>query len=75
MKTLPKSLAASALCLSLAACSTPPTPGVSATATALCDAWEDALPTRSRDDTTQTQLDIVALYDVFEAACQRPVRL
>ncbi|MEM6727016.1 MAG: hypothetical protein AAF618_00825 [Pseudomonadota bacterium] len=36
---------------------------------ALCVAWGEALPTRSRSDTAQTQDEIEAAYDAFAAAC------
>jgi hypothetical protein len=32
-----------------------------------------SLPTRSREDTTETIEAIGRAYDMFEAACQRPV--
>jgi len=58
----------------LAACSqTPPTPAVSETERALCDVWQDSLPTRSRDDSAETIASIGNAYDVFEATCLRPV--
>mgnify|MGYP006447794605 CR=1 FL=1 len=37
---------------------------------ALCDARQDSLPSRSRDDTDQTIADIGHAYDVFEAVCK-----
>lgn len=45
-----------------------------ATEQALCDVWQDSLPSRSRADTTQTQAEIGRAYDKFEAACQRKVK-
>lgn len=45
-----------------------------ATEMALCDVWQDSLPSRSRDDTRQTQEEIGLAYDKFEAACQRKVK-
>lgn len=47
---------------------------VSGTETALCDAWQDSLPTRSRADTEQTKAEIWRLYKRFEAVCQRTVK-
>ena len=44
-----------------------------ATETALCDVWQDSLPSRSRSDTPETQAAIGRAYDKFEAACQRKV--
>jgi len=43
-----------------------------ATEAALCDVWQDSLPTRSQRDTAQTIAEIGRAYDVFEAVCQRP---
>jgi len=40
-----------------------------ATEAALCDAWQQSLPTRSHKDTVQTQAEIGRAYDIFEAAC------
>ena len=45
-----------------------------ATEAALCDAWQQSLPTRSHKDTAQTQAEIGRAYDIFEAACQRKVK-
>ncbi len=42
----------------------------SATETAICDAWLDSLPTRSRADTQDTINQIGVLYDTFLAACE-----
>lgn len=58
----------------LGACSPKTTAGVSATEEAMCDAWQDSLPTRSNADTQQTVAEIGRTYDVFEAVCQREVR-
>ena len=41
----------------------------SATEAAICDAWRDSLPTRSRSDTQETITQIGILYDTFLAAC------
>jgi predicted outer membrane protein len=49
------------------------TAGATATEAAMCDVWQDSLPTRSRSDTPETQEQIGRAYDVFEAVCQRPV--
>ena len=40
-----------------------------ATVDAMCLAWGESLPTRSRRDTPQTQREIEAGYDVFGAVC------
>lgn len=39
------------------------------TLSVLCRAWGAELPTRSRQDTAQTQLEIEAAYDAFAATC------
>lgn len=62
-------VAASMLLALLAGCTTI-TAGTE-TERAICQAWGEALPTRSRSDTIQTQAEIGVLYDVFEAACPR----
>ena len=54
-----------------AGCARTVTPEVTATTEAMCDAWQDSLPTRSRADTVETQEQIGAAYDVFEAVCER----
>lgn len=59
----------------LTACSQATTPGVSATETAMCDVWQNSLPTRSREDTERTIAEIGHAYDVFEAVCEREVKL
>lgn len=46
----------------------------SETERALCEAWRDSLPTRSRSDTAMTQAEIGVAYDVQAAACPRYVR-
>lgn len=56
----------------LMGCQTIP-PRATATETALCDAWQDSLPSRSRSDTAQTQSEIGRAIAVFEAVCQRLV--
>lgn len=55
----------------LAACSQTTTGATGATEIAFCDVWQNSLPSRSRDDTTKTQVDIGHAYDVFEAVCER----
>lgn len=60
--------------MALAGCETPAlvenrTPEVTATEAALCRAWRDSLPGRSRQDTAQTQAEIGTAYDVQAAAC------
>lgn len=42
-----------------------------ATERALCRAWGQNLPTRSRSDSQQTQQEIQRLYVVFESACSQ----
>lgn len=42
---------------------------------ALCRAWGDSLPTRSRADTGQTALEIERGYEAFAAACPQFERL
>ena len=68
MKTL--LLFASAL-LMLAACNPRMTSEVIETEAALCDVWQDSLPTRSKADTPETIEGIGRAYDVFEAVCER----
>jgi len=46
-----------------------------ATEQAICDVWQDSLPSRSRSDTAQTIKEIGRAYDQFEAACQREVKI
>lgn len=36
---------------------------------ALCEAWGGSLPSRSRDDTDQTQIEIGIAYADFVSAC------
>ena len=68
------SCAAASLLLA-SACATPPIGGATATEAARCEAWQASLPTRSHQDTAQTQAEIGHAYDVFEAAClDRQVR-
>jgi hypothetical protein len=60
--------------MALAACDTPApvqnrTPGVTATEAALCRAWAESLPGRSRQDTPLTQAEIGQAYDAQAAAC------
>lgn len=52
----------------LGACKTTVTP-VTATEDALCRAWGESLPTRSRNDTVQTQDEITDAIADFAAAC------
>ena len=55
----------------LMGCSPMTTTGGSATEAALCDVWQDSLPSRSKADTERTIAEIGRAYDVFEAACER----
>ena len=57
----------------LMGCTPTTTPEVTATTEALCDVWQDSLPSRSAQDTEQTRAEIGRAYDVFEAVCERPV--
>lgn len=67
-----KMLLTSAIALVLlAGCAQTMTPAVTGTETALCDVWQDSLPTRSRADTPETRAAIGRSYDVFEAVCRR----
>ena len=70
MRTLMISAAALAM---LMGCTPTMTPEVTATTEALCDVWQDSLPSRSAQDTEQTRAEIGRAYDVFEAVCERPV--
>jgi hypothetical protein len=58
----------------LTGCQMQTTTGISATEAAMCDAWQDSLPTRSRSDTPETIAQIGRGYDVFEAVCGRAVK-
>lgn len=40
----------------------------------ICIQWRDSLPTRSRQDTPQTQQEIGAAYDVQALACPQWAR-
>lgn len=42
---------------------------------ALCVSWGQSLPTRSREDTNQTQDEIEAAYVTFAAACPNHIDL
>lgn len=66
-------LSAAALVM-LTGCQMQKTVAGGATEAAMCDAWQDSLPTRSRSDTPETIAQIGRAYDVFEAVCQRPVK-
>ena len=57
----------------LMGCTPTMTPEVTATTEALCDVWQDSLPSRSAQDTERTQREIGRAYDLFEAVCERPV--
>ena len=37
---------------------------------ALCDAWRDSLPTRSRSDTAQTQREVGQAYAMQQSICK-----
>ena len=72
MRVLPRYVMLSMLPVAVAACN--PMTGGSETERALCEAWRDSLPTRSREDTDQTQNEIGLAYDVQAAACPRYAR-
>ncbi len=55
--------------VALVACGPATIPAASETEHALCQAWRDDLPTRSRADSPQTQAEIGVAYDAFLAAC------
>ncbi len=54
--------------LLVASCTTP-TRVATATEKELCRQWRDSLPSRSRNDTQQTQREIGTSYDVQNAVC------
>ena len=56
------------IALILSGCVNTTTPG-GATERTLCRVWGESLPTRSRSDTAQTQLEVAEAYADFEAAC------
>ncbi len=57
-----------AVLVTLTGCTTLTT--ATATETAICDAWEDTLPTRSRSDTEQTQSEVGQNRATFRAVCR-----
>ena len=59
-----------AIALTLSGCANMKTPG-GATERTLCRVWGESLPTRSRSDTAQTQLEVAEAYADFEAACPK----
>lgn len=65
MNVLMKSAAALVM---LTGCQTLTTGG--ATEQAICQAWEDSLPTRSHSDTSQTQEEIGHAYAVHRSVCR-----
>ena len=68
-QTLAKLLISSAVLLLLSGCPwTKTTTGGIAIST-LCREWGRSLPSRSRQDTEQTQREVGKAYDVYEAAC------
>ena len=63
-------LCAVALPLLAGGCGTTTRTGaVTETERAVCDAWRDSLPSRSRSDTIETRHAIGRAYDEFLAAC------
>ena len=69
-----KLMISAAALVMLTACNMTTTGAGSATEAAMCDAWQDSLPTRSRSDTPETIAQIGRAYDVFEAVCRRSVK-
>lgn len=59
---------AAMLVLLAAACEKTPA-AATETERAICEAWQDSLPTRSHSDTEQTQDEIDGHYNVFLAVC------
>lgn len=59
----------------LMSCSQTTTTGGGATTEAMCDVWQQSLPSRSRADTAQTIEEIGRAYDVFESVCQREMQI
>lgn len=70
MKTL---LTSAAVLAMLTACTPTMTPEDTETTEAMCDVWQDSLPSRSAQDTEQTRAEIGRAYNVFEAVCERAV--
>lgn len=54
--------------VTLMGCSTPRTVATE-TEIEQCRAWKNSLPTRSRQDTQQTQDEIGAAYTAYDAVC------
>lgn len=59
---------AASLTIALTGCADLTTPG-GATEEALCRAWGESLPTRSKSDTDQTAREIQTAYADFANAC------
>lgn len=68
MVGLKKFAAALMLPVMVAGC-TPTTGVATATEAEICRAWRDSLPSRSVQDSVQTQTEIGRAYDVQAAAC------
>lgn len=66
-KRLIASVTALTLLGAAAGCTT--TPVATATEREICIAWRDSLPSRSKQDTPETQAQIGVSYDVQAAAC------
>ena len=73
MLTLKGLTISAAALVMLGGCTSMRTTEAGATETAIFDAWEDSLPSRSHKDTAKTQKEIGRAYDVFEAVSQRKV--
>jgi hypothetical protein len=66
--TLKKLAVYSSALLMLSGCGTMEKQGIAIST--LCREWGRSLPTRSREDTEQTQKEIGRAYAVYEAACR-----
>lgn len=64
-----KKFVVASMLLGLAAGCTPTTGAGIATEAEICRAWRDSLPSRSVQDSVQTQTEIGLAYDVQAAAC------
>lgn len=65
-RRLPFAIASIAICLTACATTTGP---ATETEAEICRQWGASLPTRSRQDTKQTQDEIQAAYAAFALAC------
>lgn len=65
----PRIFAAVFMMIALSACGSWTRLATGETESALCDVWQDSLPTRSRQDTERTQREIQVAYADFLNAC------